>query len=338
MAATVATTRTARLPTTIGLCSTSPPQAGEHCRSTHGACGNPRCGPSSGHNRGMLRLDPAYPPLWRSATALQFGADAIAVVDDPTPWQQRLVHELARGIPDDALEPVAAAFGAPDRAAAAFVRRLAPAMAIARPVEARRLTLQIPAAFPDDRATVIANALVASGFELALERWHDAPDERIPDGTPLVLLAEHVVQPRRAAMLMARDIPHLPIVFTGTGADVGPYVLPGRTACLACLAAERRDEDPSWPLVAAQLIGRTVEDLDPSIAGEAAIVAARLISESGRGETTSSLTLRAGSLHRISREHRPHADCRCRSLAGSATADDPADLEPTTATASAPPA
>jgi hypothetical protein len=285
----------------------------------------------------MLRLDPAYPPLWRSATTLQFGADPIAVVDDPTPWQQRLVHELARGIPDDALEPVAAAFGAPDRAAAAFVRRLAPAMATTRPAEARRLTLQAPSRFDDDAVAAIANALIASGFEVTLERWHDAPDEKIPDAAPVVVIAEHVVQPRRAAMLMAGDIPHLPIVFTGTGAEVGPYVLPGRTACLACLAAARRDEDPSWPLVASQLVGRAIEDIDPSIASEAGIVAARLISESERGEATSSLALRAGSLHRTSREHRPHADCRCRSLEGTATADDPAAHEPTTATASSPP-
>lgn len=283
----------------------------------------------------MLRLDPAYPPLWRSATTLQFGADPIAVVDDPTPWQQRLVHELARGIPDDALEPVAAAFGAPDRAAAAFVRRLAPAMAAMRPVEARRLTLQAPSRFDDDAVAAIATALIASGFEVTLERWHDAPDEKIPDAAPVVVLAEHVVQPRRAAMLMAGDIPHLPIVFTGTGAEVGPYVLPGRTACLACLAAARRDEDPSWPLVASQLVGRAIEDVDPSVASEAGIVAARLISGSERGEATSSLILRAGSLHRTSREHRPHADCRCRSLEGTATADDPAAREPTTATASA---
>ena len=63
----------------------------------------------------MLRLDPAHPPLWRSDTVLQFGADAVAFVHDPEPWQQRLLHELARGIPEDALEPVAEAFGAPER-------------------------------------------------------------------------------------------------------------------------------------------------------------------------------------------------------------------------------
>jgi bacteriocin biosynthesis cyclodehydratase domain-containing protein len=34
---------------------------------------------------------------------------------------------------------------------------------------------------------------------------------------------------------------------------IGPLVLPGRTACLRCVDAHRRDRDPAWPAVAAQL-------------------------------------------------------------------------------------
>ena len=140
---------------------------------------------------------------------------------------------------------------------------------------------------------------------------------------------------------MGGDVPHLPVVFNGTGAEVGPYVRPGQTACLACVAAHRRDADPAWPLVAAQLIGRSIPEMDAAIACEAGIVAARLISEGDRHaarQTTHSLTLRAGSLHRTSRAHRPHADCRCRSLAETGRAADLVDLAPTTATAFARPA
>ena len=39
----------------------------------------------------------------------------------------------------------------------------------------------------------------------------------MPDAAPVVVLAHHVVEPRRAAALMARDIPHVPLVFTGVG-------------------------------------------------------------------------------------------------------------------------
>lgn len=289
----------------------------------------------------MLRLDPAHPPLWRSATTLQFGANAVAVVDDPTPWQQRLVHALTRGIPDEALEPVASAFGAPDHAATAFVRRIRRAMAPSHPAALRRVTLQVPTDFPADRTDALARAIASTGCEVGIIAWHDAPEEQIPDAAPVVALAQHVLEPRRAAVLMARDIPHLPVVFTGTGAEVGPYVRPGRTPCLACVAAHRRDADPTWPLVAAQLIGRPLAEVDPSIVCEAGIVAARQISEGERRaarQTTNSMILRAGSLHRTSREHRPHADCRCRSLAESGRAAGPAVLAPMTARAFAQPA
>ncbi len=284
----------------------------------------------------MLRLDPAHPPLWRSANTLQFGADPVAIVDDPSPWQQRLVHELARGIPDDALEPVAAAFGAPDQAAGAFIRSIHRALAPSEESGARRLTLQVPLDFPAAHAEAVANALAACGFAVAVATWHDAPDESMPDAAPTVVLAQHLVHPRRAAMLMGGDVRHLPIVFTGTGAEVGPYVRPGRTACLACLAAHRSDADPAWPLVASQLIGRPVAGMDAAVSCEAGIVAARLITEGERSaarQRTQSLTLRAGSLHRTSRVHRPHAECRCRSLAGTSTAAGPAALAPTTARA-----
>ncbi len=289
----------------------------------------------------MLRLDPARPPLWRSDTVLQFGSDPIAFVHDPEPWQQRLLHELARGIPEDALEPVAEAFGAREHEAAAFVRRIRRALLPSEAPENRTVTVQVPAGFPSPHAEAVRDALAASGFEAALTTWHDAPGETVAASSPVVLLAEHLVHPRRSSALMGSDIPHLPIVFTGSGAEVGPYVRPGRTACLACVAAHRRDADPAWPLVAAQLIGRSIPRLDAAIACEAGIVAARLISEGEHRavrQTTPSLTLRAGSLHRTSRAHRPHADCRCRSLAGTERAADLVDLVPTTATVFARPA
>jgi bacteriocin biosynthesis cyclodehydratase domain-containing protein len=36
---------------------------------------------------------------------------------------------------------------------------------------------------------------------------------------------------------------------------VGPLVVPGRTSCLRCADLHRRDADPRWPLLAAQLTG-----------------------------------------------------------------------------------
>jgi hypothetical protein len=281
----------------------------------------------------MLRLDPAFPPLWRSATSLQFGAEAVAVIDDPADWQQRLIRELERGIPDDALDAVAQALGAPERAAEAFVRRIG--RALARPtVASRSVCVQTPDVFPRALAAAVTAALAAAGFEVSHVSWFGVADERAASPAPVVVLAEHLVEPRRAAALIGADVPHLPLVFTGTGAEVGPYVVPGRTPCLACLAAHRRDADAAWPHLAAQLLGRPTPRYSSSLASEAAFVAAHLIEASAPPLLrlrSRSVTLRADSVHRSTRVHRPHAACRCRSLGGTATADVRALPVPTTA-------
>ena len=203
----------------------------------------------------MLRLDPAFPPLWRSATTLQFGADPVVVIDDPEPWQQRLIRELESGIPDASLDPTAMALGAPENAAETFVRRIARALcppATPRP----RIALQSPHGFPRERLDLVAESLGAAGVDVSPIIWFGAPAERVEASAPVVVLAHHVVEPRRAAALMSGDIPHVPLVFTASGAEIGPFVVPGRTACLACLAAHRCDADPAWPLLVAQLLGR----------------------------------------------------------------------------------
>ena len=289
----------------------------------------------------MLRLDPAFPPLWRSATSLQFGAEPVVVIDDPSPWQQRLIRELERGIPDAALDPVAQALGAPEDAAEGFIRRIH--RALARPVPPLpRVRLQTPEGFPGPRAAAVAAALASAGLDVSVIPWFGAPGEPAPHtDAPVVVLAEHIVEPRRSAALMGSDVPHMPLVFTGTGAEVGPYVVPGRTACLACLAAHRREADPAWPHLAAQLLGRPAPPGNDALTIEASLLAAHLLSAAaGRPHRlrSTSITLRAGSLHRSTRAHRPHAACRCRSLGGIATADVRGFPATTTATAFAQPA
>lgn len=273
----------------------------------------------------MLRLDPAHPPLWRSTTSLQFGAEPVAVIDDPQPWELRMIGELERGILEMALDPVAVALGAPENAAADLVRRLRRALLPTATIRVGA-TLQVPDAFPRARADRVAGWLAAAGVDVARTTWFGAPGEVVEAGAPVILLAHHVVEPRRAAALMGADVPHLPLVLTGTGAEIGPYVDPGRTPCLSCVAAHRRDADPAWPQVAAQLLGRAAPELSDAIVAEAAFVAARLLSESARTpgrRRCHSLTLREGELHRVMRSHRPHAECGCRSLGGIARADAP---------------
>lgn len=288
----------------------------------------------------MLRLDPARPPLWRSPSTLQFGLDASLVVRDPSGWQQRLLHALEAGVADATLESVGRAFGAPAGAATDFVTRIAPALV--RP-DAGPDSVVLQLADPVDVGLerLLGDALEGAGLFVLGEPWHGAPGETPSHHGPVVVIAHGVVEPRRASALMGADVPHLPIVFGVGGVEIGPFVVPGRTACLACVAAHRRDADPAWPLLAAQLLGRPPMPVDAALATESAGVAALLLSEGARHphrQQQRSVTLRSGALHRSVRVHRPHAACRCRSLAGIATGADPVRLAPRSATDLAVPA
>jgi bacteriocin biosynthesis cyclodehydratase domain-containing protein len=58
------------------------------------------------------------------------------------------------------------------------------------------------------------------------------------------------------ATLMRDRIPHLSAYASEAIGVVGPFVVPGRTACLRCLDHARTDRDPAWPVILAQLAGR----------------------------------------------------------------------------------
>ena len=50
-----------------------------------------------------------------------------------------------------------------------------------------------------------------------------------------------------------RRLAHLAVTVRDGTVVVGPLVRPGRTPCLNCLDLHRRDRDPAWPAIAAQL-------------------------------------------------------------------------------------
>ncbi|MFE6621741.1 TOMM precursor leader peptide-binding protein [Streptomyces sp. NPDC057740] len=83
---------------------------------------------------------------------------------------------------------------------------------------------------------------------------------RDPDDTghSLVIIAPrddvavHAPSPPAAEPLISSGTPHLYAgVVEGTGV-VGPFVLPGETACAGCLHEGRTDRDPVWPRLVAQ--------------------------------------------------------------------------------------
>ncbi len=70
----------------------------------------------------------------------------------------------------------------------------------------------------------------------------------------VVLVAEGALDARAGDDLVRRDVPHLGVLVAPDRVAVGPLVLPGTSACLRCLDLHRRDRDPAWLHLLAQLL------------------------------------------------------------------------------------
>lgn len=274
----------------------------------------------------VLRLDPAHPPLWRNERLLQFGVDAVAVIEDPRPWQQRLLRELEHGITESALDVLADDYGVTRAEVHTLVGTISRAVR-RRDADAsiakQRVVVQTPHDPGEEHEPILA-ALVGAGLDVEVEPWCDPASIPHDRRTPVLLVAHFALDPRRAATALRDDVCHLPVVLAGDRVTVGPLVVPGVTACLACVAAHRRSADPAWPMLAAQLLGRAPAPMPNALAYETGSVAAHLIRPAWSPDPSHvqhSVTLSANSPRRSWHANPPHAECGCRSLQESATAD-----------------
>lgn len=106
--------------------------------------------------------------------------------------------------------------------------------------------------------------------------------------------------------LVRTGTPHLFLRLLEGQAVVGPFVLPGETACLRCLDAHHTDVDAAWPLLLAQYASATrheredavPEPVDPLLATLASAWAAREVVSfaEGRRPATTSTTVRLDPL------------------------------------------
>jgi len=123
-------------------------------------------------------------------------------------------------------------------------------------------------------------------------------------------------EPRRAEIdeHMRAGRPHLLLTARPDCYEVGPLVVPGRTACLRCLDAHRAEADPRRPVVVEQLAGAPLAPDDPVLAQLATCWAVRelLAALEGRAAATWSATFTLdGSLRPTHTAWVRHPHCGC---------------------------
>lgn len=261
----------------------------------------------------ILRLDSRRPLVWRSPRSLQIGVDPrLAVLDDVSEGDARLINALTAGITHAGLGTLAAQAGVPPHRVDEVLRAVDPALE--RADERARRTRGTPLAVVGrgDAAARVAGVLGEAGHPVAIGASITRVGGRRPAAA--VLVSSHVVDPLEHQRWLRRDVAHLPIVFGEVAVTIGPLVVPGETACLTCVERRRAADDDAWSAVAAQLWGRTAPTETLARATEAAIEAGRLL----RGRVDGlAVRLDADADERSEHLWLPSERCGCRGLSGS---------------------
>jgi hypothetical protein len=138
-----------------------------------------------------------------------------------------------------------------------------------------------------------------------------------------ILVDYEVADLLRGRELLRADIPHFAVVVGDASIECGPWVAPGRTACLRCLALRRAARDPAWPALATQRAARSAvaaRGEDPALAAlagahaAAQVIAALTGDEPACANATYDFRLPDYAVQRA--EWAPHADCGCRGPLG----------------------
>jgi bacteriocin biosynthesis cyclodehydratase domain-containing protein len=172
-------------------------------------------------------------------------------------------------------------------------------------------------------AATVADLLARSG--LAIRSSPVAPVQELAGPHPanppgLVVLVGHQ-SPAETAELSRVRLPHLAVYAGEAIGVVGPLVQPGITACLRCIDLARTERDPAWPLILAQLAGRSAEPpacdavLAATVAAQAAAQALAFADQTPLAQATANGTLElvcpAWQWRR--RSWLPHPACSCGS-------------------------
>ncbi|MDQ0725970.1 hypothetical protein QFZ21_000970 [Microbacterium sp. W4I20] len=247
----------------------------------------------------LTRLDPSVPLLWRDERTLQLGLGGELRVEADSAWVELLLSRMRAGFRRGSFDVIAHGLGAPRDEARALLGRLEHLL-IDEGGPARPAWVEIIGITDGRCAHRMREALADEGVALI--------DRSTPAAVGVVL-----VQGAAAALQFARylreDTPHLPVAFESGQFTVGPLVVPGETPCLTCRDTHDTDRDPAWPLLHAQLIGRGAGPITAAQVGEAARLAAQLIT--ARSGAARVVRVSADG-SRVWRAVTFHEECRCR--------------------------
>lgn len=126
----------------------------------------------------------------------------------------------------------------------------------------------------------------------------------------VVVVTRTALEPERTWRLMGSGVPHMVLRWVGDDAvDVGPLVIPGRNACLRCLALHERDDPAARPPAP-----DGVAEEEPLLACAAAVVAvARVLArlDGRRAGMAVSTRLRLPDARAQEDRWPVHPDCGC---------------------------
>jgi bacteriocin biosynthesis cyclodehydratase domain-containing protein len=264
----------------------------------------------------IVRLDPDFPPVWRTPFSVQFGIDRPAVVlQHVSTADERMLGALSVGVPRSGVSMIGLDAGASEQDVRRFLRQLEPVL---RQGPAAAETVRATVALAGEGPTLgrISATLAQCGLEL-----HRADIDRAatvqfrPDLA--VVITHYVLDPGFRGHWLRQDVPHLAITFSDAEVHIGPIIEPGAGPCLYCLELHHTDADPAWPAIASQLLGRLTRSETPLVAAEVAALAARMVMSRVRnGPATEPVSwhLDIATGRVLTRLERPHPACRCTGL------------------------
>lgn len=257
----------------------------------------------------ILKLDPRLPLVWRSPSSVQLGIDPPVVrLDDVTETQERMLAALAVGVSDPGLTMIARGAVAERDA---LLKTLAPALA---PAERHSSTATVAVSGTEPLVSAVTSVLAESGIRVLAAADADELTSADPD---LAIVEGHfVLAPELHGLWLRRDVPHIPVVFSDTGVEVGPVIEPGQGPCLLCLELHHRDSDPAWPAIAAQLLGRRSRAASAVLVAAATATVSRLVVGRLAGGAGAAVSVRIDGATGVAVERvwEAHPDCGCRGI------------------------